>query len=60
MALSNKELSIIDEQLSLELLLIKKYKMYASICNDLQLKSKYEQVAAQHLNHYNSLLNQLN
>lgn len=51
---------MIDEQLSLELLMIKKYKMYASICNDQQLKAKYEQIAAQHMNHYNSLINQLN
>lgn len=58
--LTTKELQAIDEQLSQEQILIKKYKMYAQSSSDPQLKTKCEQIAAQHQNHYTKLLNQLN
>lgn len=60
MPLTSKELSAIQDQLSMEQVLIKKYKMYAHACTDQQLKTKCEQIAAQHQNHYATLLNQLN
>lgn len=60
MELTTKELTGIGEQLNLELTLIKKYTMYSAICQDHQLKSKFEQVASEHQNHYNRLLSQLN
>ena len=58
--LTTKELTCISEQLGQEQLLIKKYKTYSQNTNDPQIKSKCEQVAAQHQNHYNTLLGMLN
>ena len=60
MSISPKELSSINDQLSFEQLLIKKYKLYAGICKDQQMKIQYEQIAAEHQNHYRRLLNLLN
>ncbi len=60
MPLTTKELLGIEDQLNLELVLIKKYKLYSTICTDHQLKIKFEQVCAEHQNHYNRLLGQLN
>ena len=58
--LTTKELSLLEEQLSREQNLIKKYKLYALQCGDPQLRTRCEQAAGQHQNHYNTLLNQLN
>ncbi len=57
--LTSKELSFITEQLGSEQVLVKKYKSYAKQLSDPALKSKCEQIAAQHQTHYNTLLNQL-
>ena len=54
-----KELSVIGDQLNYEQLLIKKFKGYATMCQDAQLKNTCEQIAAQHKNHYNTILNHL-
>ncbi len=58
--LSEKELSAIEDQLSTEQVMIKKYQMYAQSCTDPQLKTKCEQIAAKHQNHYCRLMEQLN
>ena len=58
--LTDKELGSISEQLVREQILVKKYKMYSQQCSDHQLRTKCEQAAAKHQNHYNTLLNQLN
>ena len=60
MPLTSKELSAIEDQLNMEQVLVKKYKLYANACTDQQLKTKCEQIAAQHQNHYTTLLNELN
>lgn len=60
MPLTVKELSAIEQQLNFELTLMKKYNVYSSICKDYQLKQKFEQISAEHQNHYIRLLNQLN
>ena len=60
MPLTAKELSAIEDQLNLEQILVKKYRLYAGTCADQQLKIKCEQIAAQHQDHYRSLLAQLN
>lgn len=60
MPLTAKELSAIEDQLNFEQILVKKYKLYAGTCTDQQLKTKCEQIAAQHQNHYSTLLQQLN
>lgn len=60
MPLTVKELSAIEDQLNFEQILIEKYKLYAKACKDQQLKTKCEQIAAQHQGHYATLLSQLN
>ncbi len=49
----------IEDQLNSEQLLIKKYKAYATMCSDPQIRTKFENYASEHQNHYNILLNQL-
>ena len=46
--LTSKELSAIEDQLSAEQCLIKKYKLYAQNASDPQIKTKCEQIAAKH------------
>lgn len=58
--LTAKELTAIEDQLSSEQVLIKKYQLYAQASLDPQIKTKCEQIAAKHQNHYDRLLNQLN
>lgn len=58
--LTSKELMAIEEQLSLEQTMVKKFKLYSTACTDPQLKQKCEQISAMHQAHYNKLLNQLN
>lgn len=60
MSLPIKEYMSIADMARLEELLIKKYKLYSSICTDKQLKIKYEQVASEHQNHHDTLMKQLN
>ncbi|MBO5935555.1 MAG: spore coat protein [Clostridia bacterium] len=58
--ITSKELSAIEDQLNYEQLLIKKYKSYASMCQDAALKTTCEQLAAQHKNHYNTIMSYIN
>lgn len=58
--LTAKELTAIEDQLGIEQNLIKKYNMYAGTSTDACIKTKCEQIASQHQNHYNTLLNHLN
>lgn len=58
--LTSKELTGIEEQLGQEEILVKKYKMYAQMTTDPQLRTKCEQIASKHQTHYTKLLNQLN
>lgn len=58
--LTSKELTAIEDQLSQEQLLIKKYRVYAQACTDPQIKAKCEEIANKHQNHYSRLLNTLN
>ena len=50
-----KELSAISDLLSVEENLIAKYKTFATQTTDATLKSKYEQIAAQHQRHFDQL-----
>lgn len=54
--LTEKELSLLKDQLAAEEMLIAKYHQYAAQCEDPQLRTKCQQAAAQHRNHYNKLL----
>ena len=53
--ITSKELGTIQDQLNLERNLVNKYTEYAESTNDTVLKQKYEQIAAKHENHYQSL-----
>ncbi len=57
--LSEKELTAIEDQLATEQVMIHKYRMYSQNCTDPQLKTKCEQIAAKHQNHYCRLMEQL-
>lgn len=56
---SEKELAALNELLCEEELLIKKFKMLASHTNDVEIKSKFEEISNKHQSHFNSLYNQL-
>lgn len=58
--LTAKELSAIEDQLGIEQNVIKKYNMYAQNAGDSCIKTKCEQIAAKHQNHYNTLMSHLN
>ena len=60
MNLTTKELTAIEEQLGQEQVLIQKFKMYAEMTEDQQLKSSCEQIASKHEIHMNKLLKLLN
>ena len=55
-----KELSALEQQLTMEQLLIKKYRTYANRITDPQLRTKCQQVAARHQEHYTRLMGHLN
>lgn len=59
MNLTTKELTAIEEQLGQEQILIQKFKMYAGMTQDQQLKACCEQIASKHEIHKNKLLNLL-
>ena len=58
--LTAKELSALEDQLSMEQLLIKKYKMVASMATDQEIKTKCDQIANKHQEHFNRLMSHLN
>ena len=58
--LTSKELSALEDALNAERLLIKKYKTYALLSTDPQIKPQYEQTAGRHQNHFDRLLSFLN
>ncbi len=58
--LTSKELSAIEDQLNCEQMLIKKFKAYAQIATDPQIKTTCEQIASQHRQHFDTLMGHLN
>ena len=60
MMLTSKELTAIEEQLSAEQVLVKKYTQYASETNDNALKNKYNEIANKHKAHFGKLMSYLN
>lgn len=58
--LTAKELTAIEDQLGIEDNLIKKYKMYAASSQDQQIKTKCDEIACKHQNHFNTLMGHLN
>lgn len=54
--LTTEELKGLGETLGAEKLLIMKYKNYAEMTTDPTIRSMCEQIAAQHQNHYDTLM----
>lgn len=57
--LTKDELRMLDIQIGKEKILVEKYTNYAPLCRDPQLRTKCEQLAAQHQSHYQALQNLL-
>lgn len=57
--LTAKELTAIEDQLSVEQNLIKKYHMYAGQCQDTVLKQKCQEIAQKHQCHFDTLMGHL-
>ena len=53
--LTEKELSTLNELLADEELLVKKFKLLASLTEDGEIKQKYEHISQQHQKHFNAL-----
>ena len=58
--LTAKELGFLEDQLTMEQLLVKKFKNIAAQTDDPQIKSKCEQIAAKHSEHYSRMMSYLN
>lgn len=57
--ITSKELSSLSDLLGAEQLLVNKYKTFASETQDAALRSKYEQIAARHQQHFDMLFSYL-
>ena len=60
MSITSKELSWIEDQLTLEQLLITKYRSAAENATDAAVAGKMASIAQRHEEHYNTLLKHLN
>ncbi len=58
--LSSKNHTILDDQMNKEALNYKKMNLYASYCNDQQLKNVCQKAAQMHKKHFDTLFNYLN
>lgn len=58
--LSEKELSALNDCLSEEELLVKKFQMLASYATDATVRSEMEELSKRHQSHFNKLYNHLN
>lgn len=57
--LSEKELSALNDLLSEEDLLIKKFQMLAGHTEDQEIKQKFTEISKKHQGHFNSLYSQI-
>jgi hypothetical protein len=57
--ITSKELTALEDQLNSEQMLVKKYNSFANMCTDAVLKTKCQQIAAKHQEHYNKLMKYL-
>ncbi len=58
--LTSKELSALEDQLKAEQLLVKKYQTVAQLTSDPQIRTKCDQIAQKHQEHFNRLMTHLN
>jgi len=54
--LTSKELTALDDQLSSEQNLVKKYQAMSHLCNDEKIRKDLETMAATHQQHVNTLI----
>lgn len=59
MALTSKELTGLEDLLTQEDIIIKKYQSYASLCTDNAIKEKFDFLVSKHSQAYACLLTQL-
>lgn len=57
--ITEKELAGLSELLNEEELLIHKFQMLASHCEDAEVKAKFEDIANKHQSHFNALYEQV-
>ena len=57
--ITSKELTSLSDLMTSEQLMITKYKDYATTTTDPALKTKYEQIAAKHQQHFDMLFSHL-
>lgn len=58
--LSEKELSALNDTLSEESLLVKKYQLVADQTTDTEISNKFLEISKRHQKHYNELFSLLN
>lgn len=57
--LTTKELAALEDQLTTEQNVISKFRMYAQMSVDSDIKNKWECMADKHQNHYDTLITHL-
>ncbi|MEY8515639.1 hypothetical protein AALC25_01680 [Lachnospiraceae bacterium 29-84] len=57
--ISEKELSALNDLLSGEELLVKKFQALAEQCDDAEVKAKFTEISNEHKEHFRSLYSQL-
>ena len=57
--LTSKELTALEDQLKAEQFTVAKYRGMATQCNDAIIKSKLEQIASRHQQHYDKIVSYL-
>jgi hypothetical protein len=60
MAITEKELTAIEDQLNNEQITICKFKAYSQMCTDPELKQKCDSIAQKHQCHFDKLISFLN
>jgi len=58
-SLTSKELTALEDQLTMEQNVISKFKMYSHTAVDSEIKDKCNCIANKHQQHYNNLISQL-
>ena len=54
--LTSKELTALEDQISHEETLVKKYEAMACLCNNVSIQQEFNSIADKHRNHYNTLV----
>ena len=57
--LTTKEATALNEELGSEQVLVAKFRGMAAMCNDVAIKTKLEQIASRHQQHYDRIVKYL-